>query len=354
MRKAIGIGGFGAIAIAVMFMLSATPMVGAAPTEDVEVDLIAGQNQVAGTVHVWHDTAFFYVDIKTTADWTLTETHVAMSVDTDPDDDICDLNGIPRNKNGSPKNGQFPYEPFAAGDHLVQYKISFTDVGYEGHNDDFILGEDEICIAVHAVVEKIVDGIVTEEQTGWGDGNKFTDKNWAMYFCYEPIAHKELSLPSTVTASIDHNGGTNDCDSWDCYWRTVISSGGSGNMPNSATGTYYLGWCIDLGVTISEGGHTFKVYAWYDTNMPSDEKTNHWNEINYFLNHKGDLTATELQHIIWYYSHETTSLTTHEQAHVTAGATDGSAAFIPWIGDWCAVLLQKEGNYQSIILEVDP
>lgn len=345
MRKAIGIGGFGAIAIAAMFLLSTAPMVGAAAAEDVTVDLIAGQNTDAGDVHVWHDTEYFYVEYSTDDGWMLSETHLAFSVDETPSDGICDIGDIPQTKKGNPIPGQFPYsdsyDPLT--DH-AEYKVAFSDLG-------FSFGE-EICIAAHAVVEKTVNGVTTE-QTGWGDGKGFPGKNWAMYFCYEPIDHKTLTLPDSVTATISHSGGTNDCDGWDCYWRTVVTSDGSGNMPNSGTGTHYLGWCIDLGVTIGAGSHTFDVYAYYDTTMPSDEKTNHWNEINYFLNHKGDLSATELQHIIWYYCHETSTLTTHEQAHVTAGEADGAADFIPWIGDWVAVIIQY-GSSQSIIIEVDP
>jgi len=353
MRKSIGIGGFGAIAIALMFVTTTAPIIGAAPTLETTVDLIAGQNTDVGYVHVWYEDDYFYLDIVLDVEgWTLIDSHVAMSVDTTPDSDGCDLNGIPKNKQGQPVPGHFPYEPYETGDTYARYEISFSDVGYADHNDDFVLGEDEVCIAVHAVVEKTVNGI-TQQQTGWGDGQPF-GKSWAMYFCWEPLDYKTLSLPSTVTAIISHSGGTYDCGVFNCYWQTVVTSGGSGNLPNSASGTYYMGWCVDLGVTIAAGNHTFNVYAYYDTNMPADEQTNHWNQINYFLNNKGDLTPTQFQRVIWYYCHEgSIVLSVHEQAHVTAAEADGAASFVPQVGDWAAVLLQYS-TAQSIIIEVDP
>jgi len=351
MRKAIGIGGLAALAIAVMFVTMTVPIVGADPTYDVTVDLIAGQNTDVGYVHVWWDEDYFYVDIVIDAEgWTLTDSHVAMSVDEDPDDGICDLGGIPQTKKGSPVPGHFPYEPVSEDASGASYKISFDNIGYGDNVETFEFGE-EICMAVHAVVEK-GSGDSYQQQTAWGEGKPF-NKSWAMYFCFEPSDVKRVKLPSSVTAKITHYGGTYDCDSVDYYWKVEVTAGGSGNMPNSGTGEYYLGWCIDKTIGINSGSQTFNVYAYYDSSMPSDEWTNPWGKINWILNNKGDYTGTEIQHVIWNLCGEWgySSLTTSEKALADAANTHGD--FVPKIGDWMAVVLQN-GSAQSIFIEVDP
>jgi hypothetical protein len=213
----------------------------------------------------------------------------------------------------------------------------------------------------------VVDNVVVEQQTGWAGEDRFTDKNWAVHFCYKPIWYKVADLPDTVTATISHHptSGTYSCGDWDCYWRTVVTSGGDGNLPNSDTdptteypATYYLGWCVDLGVTIGSGSHTFNVYAYYDSSMPSGEWSNPWGKINWIINNKGDYDANEIQHVIsnlcgdWADS----KLTPDEIA--LRNAANSHADFIPWVGDWMAVVLQsydKDGKAeQTIIIEVDP
>lgn len=351
MRRAFGIGGLAAIAIAAMFLVSTVPVVGADPTYEVTKTLWAGQNIEVGYVHVEWDDEYFYVDIVIDGEgWTLTESHVAMSVDEDPDDEICDLDGIPQTKKGSPIPGHFPYEPVSEDGSGASYVIAFDDIGYGDHVETFEFG-DEICMAVHAVVEK-GEGECYQEQTAWAEGTPF-NKSWAMYFCFVPDWVKRVPLPESITASISHVGGSQDCDGVDYYWKVVVTAGGSGNLPNSETGTYYIGWCIDKTVTIGSGSHTFDVYAYYDSSMPSDEWSNPWGSINWILNNKGSYTGTEIQRVIWYLLGEWSygSLTTNEKA--LADDADANSDFIPGIGDWMAVVIQY-GSAQSIFIEVDP
>jgi hypothetical protein len=341
MRKAFGIGGFGAIALAAMFMLTTVPMAGAVWADDTTVDLMAGQNDDAGDIHVWHDAAYFYVEITMQNDWVLIDAVVAMSVDDTPDTRGCDLNGIPQNKQHKPVPGHFPYDPYDADGDGASFKISFIDVGFEDHNDDFQLGYDEICIAVHANVEK-GEGDDYQQQTAWGDGTEF-GKSWAMYFCYMPSAVKRLTLPDTIYADIQNPGSAS-------YWGVEIITG-SGD----ASAGMYLGWCIDKVCYITEGKHTFEVIPYYDTaNIPSDETGNYWNQINYILNNPGSYTPGQIQDAIWYFSNDIAygSLGAAAKALVDDANANG-ASFLPRTGDWMAVILYIEGK-QTIIIEIDP
>jgi hypothetical protein len=338
MRKAIGVGGFGAIAIVAMFMMSAAPIVGACdPASSIEVILYAGQKDIGATVYVEHDTKNFYVTYTMPKGWWLSETHVAISLN--------GIDEIPQTKKGNPIPGQFEYSQ--THNPMVDeytYTIPFPA--------DFEWG-DCVCFATHAVVKKVVDGVVTQEQTGWGGENDFPGKNWALYFCYKPLWYKKAVLPSSATVSISHSGGTHDCDGVNYYWKAVVTAGGTGNMPNSGTGEFYYGWCIDKGVTIGSGSMTFDVYAYYDSAMPSDEWTNPWGKINWILNNKDGYDGTEIQHVLWYLVGEWAygSLTTDEKA--LADAANTHADFIPWAGDMMAVVIQY-GTSQSIFIEVDP
>jgi hypothetical protein len=329
MRKAIGIGGFGAIAIVAMFLMSAAPIVGACDyAYSTDQVLYAGQKDIGATVSVEHDAGNFYVTYTMPDGWWLSETHVAISVN--------GIGDIPQTKKGNPIPGQFEYSQ--THNPMVDeytYTIPFPE--------DFDWG-DCVCFATHAVVKKVVDGVVTQEQTGWGGENGFPGKNWALYFCYKPA--KVLSLPSSITAKITYPGSSS-------YWDVDVTSGGSGDLPTSNN---WLGWCVDKTVTISAGTHTFKVVPYYDTaNMPSDELSNPWKKINYVLNHKGTLDTNEIQNVIWYLIGEYAyaSLNADEKALADDANTYGGQ-FYPEDGQYMAVVLQKAGSYQTIIIEIDP
>ncbi|MGQ9583521.1 MAG: hypothetical protein ACUVV6_08440 [Thermoplasmatota archaeon] len=335
----------GALAVTAVVLLAGMPAAGDVYDMSKTVDLIAGKNLKVGTVTVTHDADYLYVTCKITEpEWYLSETHVGISVEASCPGDQ-DPSGIPA-KNGNPQPGKFPYK--TTHDPVVteyKYKIPMPS--------DFDAGE-YICFATHAVVVKMESNVITQSQTAWGDGHDFSGRNWAMYFCYHPA--KTLDLPDSVSADISHNGGRYDCDGWESYWRVVVKSGGSGDLPNSETGTYYVGWCVDRTTTISGKSHTFAVIPWYDTEgLPDDEDDeNQWNEINYVLNNKDSYTATEIQNAIWYFTGDlsTNDLTENEKALVE-GAEANGASFCPGPGEWMAVLLQ-EGSAQSIIIEVDP
>jgi hypothetical protein len=137
---------------------------GCIPTE---VNLIAGQTMVAGTVTVSNDAEYIYVTYTTTGGWVLTQTHLYVG--------DCAL--IPVNNPGNPIPGQFPY----GGNHnnittiTYQVPISKIPAGSCG------------CIAAHAVVKELnSSGGTIQTQTGWGQGTQINmgSGNWGMKFDY--------------------------------------------------------------------------------------------------------------------------------------------------------------------------
>ncbi|MCA9658710.1 MAG: hypothetical protein KC486_10220 [Myxococcales bacterium] len=153
------------------------------------VALLAGQSIDAGTVCAAVDnaadtsatcgagaTGVLKVTYATTGGWELVEAHLAAG------DDLAD---IPTNKKGNPKIGNFAYNSgdiTGATEH--SFAVPLCELGLDG--------ADEVCepvtayLAAHAAVRKDNGEGGFETQTGWGDGDGFTDKgSWAEYFTLE-------------------------------------------------------------------------------------------------------------------------------------------------------------------------
>jgi hypothetical protein len=130
------------------------------------VDLIAGENKDIGNVSIWNDKYFLYVQINTTDNWFITQTHLHVATS------FIDL---PQTKKGNPIPGQF------------DFKNDSHDSGTTGYLYKVPLNswtiDDVLFIAVHAVVIHSTNGYDCEE-SAWGEGFDFPGKNWAMYFNY--------------------------------------------------------------------------------------------------------------------------------------------------------------------------
>jgi len=133
------------------------------------VDLIAGQNEVAGSIKVWDDGSSLFVLYETFGSWCLTETHLAVA---------SSLNDIAQ-ANGNPIPGQFPYKSSHKCATNYLYKIPL---------------ENNVCtlyIAAHAVVKS-----PNSKETAWGSGFDFPGKNWGTYFTYESNACNVTPSPT--------------------------------------------------------------------------------------------------------------------------------------------------------------
>ena len=137
--------------------------------DDVSI-LYAGQDIDAGFVTINDDGTDLTITIQTENGWSLSETHISVQT-TEAD--------IPQNKKGNPKVGHFEYsESHDPNVEFYELVISLDDLT--------VNGDGTLTIAVHAVVQQIVNDEVVAEETAWKDGvNRFVDKgNWATYNIY--------------------------------------------------------------------------------------------------------------------------------------------------------------------------
>ncbi|MHA2504712.1 MAG: hypothetical protein ACXAE3_17825 [Candidatus Kariarchaeaceae archaeon] len=182
------------------------------------VDLVAGKNTVVGSVTVTNDDTNVYVTYTTFDDWFILETHLHLAADFD---------GFPTAGNNNPKVGRFDYgDSFSVESETqsVTYTFDISEmrdsIGLPGDEDCFL-------IAAHAVVARVVDGEIEDEETAWGDGDRFTQRgSWAMYFEYclqeddDPPTGDEtaygLSLNGDETCflDIDDGNGPGEINRW--------------------------------------------------------------------------------------------------------------------------------------------
>lgn len=149
---------------AVTAMVVVTPPEGGGGcTQEMTVDLIAGQHIDAGNVIVSVCNNNLNITYVTEDEWLLGELHLAVA---------SSLDGIPQTKKGNPIPGKFNFTA-----HLEDYKTTYTfEIPLDGLSGT-------ILIAAQAEVYKQADGGLLEE-TAWGEGVQFPGSNWAMYFSY--------------------------------------------------------------------------------------------------------------------------------------------------------------------------
>ena len=126
-------------------------------------DLIAGKNIKVGEIHVWNDDEYLYVKYvitMTEEGWSLVETHLAVAKD---------LNDIPQTKKCNPIPGKFPYKTYHDPPTVAYtYVIPLSDINASSN--------DELFIAAHAVVQRIIWEL-PEEETLYLSDSGLTDRN---------------------------------------------------------------------------------------------------------------------------------------------------------------------------------
>ena len=134
------------------------------------VNLIAGQNHIAGTVTVDVEGDNLIITYTTNDEWTLDVTHLSIT--------NCEEGGFPSTNSGNPKIGKFEYSStHESGTTEVIYTIPLADVS------------DEFCFAAHAEV------IGPTQETAWAEGSDFGGNSWAMF------------VEAMLSECEDNNGG---------------------------------------------------------------------------------------------------------------------------------------------------
>ena len=123
----------------------------------VSVNLIAGQNYIAGTVNVSRDGDDLVITYATNEDWTIDATHLSIG--------NCNDQTIPTTNSGNPKVGRF--------EHSTSHNTPVNEVVYV--LDASVL-EENYCFAAHAEVSGPSGG-----ETAWAEGVGFDGNNWAMF-----------------------------------------------------------------------------------------------------------------------------------------------------------------------------
>ncbi|HBG70643.1 MAG: hypothetical protein A2W93_03880 [Bacteroidetes bacterium GWF2_43_63] len=134
------------------------------------VDLIAGQNMIAGKVSVSFDNTNLYVSYNTMNDWFLSEVHLWVGPD---------LSLMPQTNSGNPKIGQFPYK--ASGlNGSTSYTFTIPLSAFGGYDN---MCSSVLYLAAHASLYKTGSGGAVQTETAWGNGSQMNEQgSWAMYF----------------------------------------------------------------------------------------------------------------------------------------------------------------------------
>ncbi len=186
-------------------------------------DLIAGQNEVVGTVDVSYDEAQVCVTYNITeSGWFLTETHVFVGFEDEFNDVLT--------KSCNPKFGHFPFNADIAPD--GQSANGCYNFDAEGEN--FI-------VSVHGVVENN---------------------------CGADLEALENSLPEQRGVQPTYYwGGTQGQQSF--FWPLTVSDCPEGLNPIEWFDGEYDGWCLDPSHDIQSWlCHLVNVYSSYDDNLP--------------------------------------------------------------------------------------
>lgn len=153
-------------------------------------DLIADGGSVVtkidvGDVSVWNDGSNLYVKYETTGGWEITKTHLAVAMEE---------SGIPQNRAGNPKVGQFQHSTSHAPPVTTYtYTIALGDLSVEPCED--------VCIAAHAKVQKLGDVMTASLVTGAETDNVLvisensTDPGYPLGY---PESYSGTQTPSVV------------------------------------------------------------------------------------------------------------------------------------------------------------
>lgn len=218
-----------------------------------ETDFLAGQKIKAGTISIWNDYDNVYVKFATKDGWQIRRTHLFIG----REDVLLDPANGYVNKNGSPKNGHFPYgeyfDPFVT---EWVFSLPLTEL-YAMFDLEFDM-ETEVCpvIAAHAEVLKQKEDGTWQEETAWGKGEKFVKKgNWSMFvegYCTEfppedpPTPPTEYTLDGETAWAYD----VNNPFEYGPNWATFIQYNGEPLTVIFLAGKYPT----DMTVTLTPAG----------------------------------------------------------------------------------------------------
>jgi hypothetical protein len=220
------------------------------PLVDWTWDLIAGQNQLVGTVHLYNDAHTFFVAFNLIPGQTMTEAQVYIGL-AEPD------------PNGNP--GGFPYkQTFDPAVSSYTFEIPLEN----------LTAKSQVHVAVHAAM--------SSTETAWaGRWNNGTpkyqfgwDSKWGGYFHtrIKPVFDPVLDWK---TYKGFHYGAVS-------YWGINFNDETWYPFPGSNT---WVGWCVDPSRSMYRNfDYRVQVYSCYDPNLPVFAQSPNWDLISYLIN----------------------------------------------------------------------
>ncbi len=318
------------------------------PTPDWTWDLIAGQNNLAGTVSVYNDEDHFYVTYETGDNWPMSEAHLY-------------IGSAPEGK-GAP--GRFPYkEEFDPPVHSYTFEVSL---------EDDLPAKSMIYIAAHASV-----GMGANHETAWGgywnNGLPNWDWNWAKKWG-GGFTTRVMPMPELPDDQVTYRGAHYGTYS---YWGVEFTNPVS-LPPGSYTEnghTRYVGWCFDHDhYMYANYPYNVTLYSTYDTDIPTFGQNNNWDLVNYMLTQRRnngtgiwdqDWTSNgiknQFQAACWKFSNGVDPAAgSLAEAFVDDAIANGDN-FIPGPGEFYGIILYPDTNSnnqrvraQMNIIEIDP
>lgn len=203
---------------------SATPFFVALAPPITTVTLYAGQTIPVGTVTVWNDGDYLYVEYETTDGWEMTETHlhVATTLDGIPQ---TEETGKGKNTGGNPIPGQFDWS-MEHDPPVSDYLYTIPLDGWDADTPLYIAAHAEVVKVMTMTVVSDTDTIVVDDNNldnavlawvhpAWNPGLNYNfsddaDWIWESYRVVHPIAgdivdfEKTFSIPGNPTAGTLH------------------------------------------------------------------------------------------------------------------------------------------------------
>ncbi|GAH71543.1 unnamed protein product, partial [marine sediment metagenome] len=202
---------------------------------------------------------------------------------------------------------------------------------------------DELYLAAHAVVKLFEGGEVVQEETGWGEGEKFP-KSWAMWFKYEvqecccPLPHGDQHIYFRHTPS------------GESYWTMTFEDVEEGYALRNLT---YLGWCVDQYITIGQGWHDFPVYCSHAPNLPLHLQDDDWDMVGWVINHKHpQASMMDIQQAVWYFVNGGIYPTDPQAIAMVEDALANGEGFVPAYCQFATVIIDGGNKKQSTIIEM--
>jgi hypothetical protein len=307
-------------------------------------DLVIGQTIQGGTVSVAMTYDYIYIKYKAVDGWWMvaTQAHVALTKDSIP------------HSNGGMNPGQFAYK--------VDHDPNTQEYVYAIPMKAGWRSATQLYIATHAVAqEKDANGNpIGGQQTGWGRGPRYSQRNWGMYLVV-PVP-KTLRLPASLV-HVQYSGVTN-CGFGYSPTEYHVWDVPEGYAPGDG---YFPAFCLDLGIYVYPQPYYARLWSSYDPTMPAyalykrgTDDPVPYDKINYVLNTYGPppyeaADAAFLQHVFWYWRGNISwgQLTEDEQAAVLDADLRGEG-WIPGAGQFFAVLIDIEQTVQLCFLVLDP